>query len=991
MPPTPPALTALESHPALGQQVAASLSAQARRIAERMRHFVLRPYQVAEFDRIVEKAGGGLLHIVGPSGAGATSLLCYLAATRRYPFWLPSDDAGNGIAALCAQLIALHDLPLPLVPPAANRDADTLEQLIAEAAARMPQGQPLVILVDQLPSPAAVPSPLPFPTSLPPNVVIAYPSEDEIPFTTTTRLALPTSGPIVTRNLVEAAIMLGSAPSTAVLIVQRSQRSFLYVHLAHGLIKNGLLRRKTLPHGLGELHDLWWNDLSETERQLAQVLAAAGGFLPYTHAAELAGMTLDAVEAAFAEWGPLVERGAGEAAIYHPFTRAYIGAQIAHQQAHIHSSFVKRATTRSGGQTEQEIVRDDYAARELARHVGLSDAATRAQTAPLMLDRSWANAHERRDGTMRNAARDATWALRAAIQDGPLPNVVRSAIITATLTTQSRMLSPEAVAQAVLSTLERGAPRDPLIRRTRTLIDQLPDGRNKALVLRRLGEICYEQSMRVQAMRMLSEALDLEVPGLPRSWRDEREEAQVTLARAAITAGSPDMALGITVRITHPERRGLIETEVVRWLLARGMLTRAEEVAHAIGHEHTHEWAMAEVAAGHARSGHTRRWREVIGTLRTDTATAWARTELACDAARRGDTTAVEQVTVIAHERLRDRAMGLVSQSLVEGSQTPTAIIAARMIEDREVRARTLIELAMLQIQHAASALAHADEDVRALGGDERTPLEVLLAAAYATNGDLESALRVASRLSEGEERDRAHSRAAAALARQGDHNTAYRVAAAIPDDDERGWTFHELSRALAAAGLWQEAAALVAQIPDQEQRAKAEADLTIALARAGKVKEAYARVLRIDIAGEHARALTAMASELIRYGAIDEAIEAAQRLGDPMVRGRYGVALVAALATYNYLDKARAQALQIRRPLERARALVAIARVQSTPDPAHATTLLGEALRLAAPLGRAEMLTLLTSGADTLVALGGAELLLATAHALDEVDSWWS
>ena len=83
---------------------------------------------------------------------------------------------------------------------------------------------------------------------------------------------------------------------------------------------------------------------------------------------------------------------------------------------------------------------------------------------------------------------------------------------------------------------------------------------------------------------MLSEALDLEMQGLPRTWRDEREETLVAFARAAVAINAPDTALGITARIGHAERRGMIETEVVRWLLARGQRTRAEEVAYALGH-----------------------------------------------------------------------------------------------------------------------------------------------------------------------------------------------------------------------------------------------------------------------------------------------------------------------------------------------------------------------------------------------------------------------
>ena len=50
----------------------------------------------------------------------------------------------------------------------------------------------------------------------------------------------------------------------------------------------------------------------------------------------------------------------------------------------------------------------------------------------------------------------------------------------------------------------------------------------------------------------------------------------------------------------------------------------------------------------------------------------------------------------------------------------------------------------------------------------------------------------------------------------------------------------------------------------------------------------------------------------------------------------------------------------------------------------------LATALRVAASLGRSETCACLAWAGDTLAKLGGAELLLATASALDEIDSWW-
>src|SRR4030095_6018293 len=125
----------------------------------------------------------------------------------------------------------------------------------------------------------------------------------------------------------------------------------------------------------------------------------------------------------------------------------------------------------------------------------------------------------------------------------------------------------------------------------------------------------------------------------------------------------------ITARIGHAERRGMIETEVVRWLLERGQRTRAEEVASAMAHQPMHEWAMAEVSVGHVRAGDSSRAEVVLSTLKTETAIAWALAELARDAAHRGDAHAIERVAALANRSLRDRALVLVAQALAAGAR----------------------------------------------------------------------------------------------------------------------------------------------------------------------------------------------------------------------------------------------------------------------------------------------------------------------------------
>src|SRR5215204_2408652 len=97
---TPPALAAVAAYPHLLQQVALSIEAQTRRIAERTAHFIPRTAVIKVLDQRLAMSSGGIVTLEGVPGSGTTSLLCYLAATRPYPIWLPEDDAGGGLEAL---------------------------------------------------------------------------------------------------------------------------------------------------------------------------------------------------------------------------------------------------------------------------------------------------------------------------------------------------------------------------------------------------------------------------------------------------------------------------------------------------------------------------------------------------------------------------------------------------------------------------------------------------------------------------------------------------------------------------------------------------------------------------------------------------------------------------------------------------------------------------------------------------------------------------
>jgi hypothetical protein len=991
MPPisTPPALAALAAYPQLQGPCAPALAAQAHRIAERTGQIIARPNLARALDEQIR--AGGLIALSGPAGSGVTTLLCWLAATRPYAFWLPEDDAGGGLEALCAQLLALHQLPVALTPPAAGRDATTLERLLAEAGAARPPDDPLVVLIGRMPDEQAAPMAPPLPASIPPGVTIVLASapkaELHLP---AARVRVPMTGAALTRRLERAASQLACAPDLATALAAQAQGSFLYIRLAAGMAQAGAFGAGAPPRGLVDLHQRWWAQLDQAGRRIAALIAAAGEPIEPALLAELAGRDEADTRHWIERWQAFLELIDGQARIYHTLTRAFVRAQSGDHLAAAHARYVGLARRRAGGPLDRlRPETDGYLVRQLARHAALGAPEGQAAAAGLAT-RAWAIARERASGSMRAAARDLIWTLRApAVQRDPLA-LARHAALAGTLTLLGRSLPHDAPAEAFEAAVQRGSPRETTLKRVRAMLSQLPDGRDKALALRRLGEVCYALRMRASAMRMLSEALDLEAPGPPRAWRDEREETLVAFARAAIAIDMPQTALGITARIGHAERRGMVETEVVRWMLARDQRTRAEEVAYAIGHTAMHEWAMAEVAVGHARAGDTTRGETVLSTLKTETAVAWARGELACDAARHGDRHAISQLAPIANTSLCDRALALLAQALVASGQPEAALDAARTIEDRAIRSRALIDLAIAHAPNAAGLLQETAAELNDLASDERAPLVAELAAAQATVGRLETALQTAALLPEEEERDRAQSRVAVALARRGSEADARIVADAIGDDDERDWAFDELARMAASRGDWDAALALTRQIIIAEQRARTDADLTIAWARAGAARAAHDHILEIEAAGERIRAYIALADPLVAQGGAADARARLATIDDPDQRGRYQAAVAAALAAHGDPGAAQALARTIARPLDRARALAAIARAEAVAGGDQALHTLAGALRITAALGRGETLKCLEWAADTLAQLGGAELLLACASAIDEIDSWW-
>jgi hypothetical protein len=983
------AMAAVAQNPQLFAQVDSAIAAQEYRFVERTTHAVPRPDQIAAIEEALASVSGGVIAIEGAPGSGITTLLCQFAASHPSALWLPSDDAGLGYEALCAQIIALAQLPVPLVPPAAGRDSTALERLLTEAMASRTSEDPLLLLIDDRHGCRARPYSPPFPLTLPDNVVVlaGITPGAKLPLRPIMRLSLPTAGEHLHAQLAQVATMAGYAPEAAERIAAYADGSFLYVRLVLGLVASAQIDMNALPVGLPDLLLHWWQHLDHTDRRLFALYAVAGEPFGVQHIAALINMDTAQIEDRLARWQCFFEDIAGRALLCHTAIHDLIAHHAPAELAHAHAQLARLLQQPDG--IGHGFVPQGYLIDHAARHIALSDAQTRVELGPALEQRAWIIAQERRTSSMRAAANDLMWSLSAA-KDAVVLRLIRVAALAGTLTLLARSIAPDAIGAALFATIEAGGTREPALRRARTLVDQLPNGRDKALALRRLGEICYTLRMRAPAMRMLSEALDLETQGLPRSWRDEREETMVALARAAIAAGASDTALGITTLITHPERRGLIDTEVVRHLLANGEYTRAEEVAYAITHLSAHEWAMAEVAVGQARAGDQSRADEVLATLRTATAAAWVVSELASDAARSGDSAATARVRVIQNAALRDRALAQIVQAFAISHRLADALAAASEIDDVQIRARALATAAEANPGHAEQLLAEAARTALAITGEEQLAFLALLAATHAAVGWLDHAMQTAEQLPLGEERDRAQARIAVALARRGDNLSAHTIALGIQDDDERAWALDELARQIAASGQWQSAFGLAAQIADTNQRAHTEADLAIAWARAGDPGAAHQHADQIVNAAERVRALALIVGPLVAAGLRNLVPIAAARTPTIELRSRYQSAAATALANNGLLEQAAAQITQIGRPIERARALVALTRAAAISHRPQALHALADAFQQVARLGRSETLNGIAWAADALILLDRPELLLSVAGAIDELDGWW-
>ncbi len=1023
-PSEPPALVALRSYPLLLATVENSMLRQTAEIGTREQTFTGRGDTLARLHELLHSLTGGLVAVEGPPGSGVTTLLAHLAATRPVAFWFHDDDPRQGAAALAAQLIALYGGSIPLIPPAVHSDPLALEPALAEIAAHTSASGPLVVLLDppactlqpDTPRMAALFS------HIPPNMLVVCGCKpgDTLPTRPVAHVALPDAGAEVAQDQRHLLQMMECPDPWIEPVISTAEGNMLYIRLSYGLLLRGLLTPDQLKPGLDFLHRVWWSRLDRFEQQLALLLAAAGEPIPIDLCSEMIGADAYRLLAAWSVIGFAVQFNPSHtygpqpsnsiavptAAFAHWMTRDYLARYYSAELAEAHARLARQAFAALDLQallpdgvdiTDHVATAQDgktYLSRQFARHAALGTAETKTILLPLVTRRDWVRMQERRSDSLAEAAHDLAWELHSAAASGLVVRLARSAALAGTLVSLARTLAPDAAVAALSEAIERYG-RDAGLKRVRALVDQLPDVQSKALILRRLGEECYNLQMRTSAMRLLSQALDIEEQKQPASWREQREQLLAELAAATLNLGAVDSALQIGGRIGHVERRGMVETQVVQWLLAHNELTRASRIARRIDHESLGAWAQAEVAVALERAGDVAAAALLLSEVQSETARSWAEIELACDAAATDEEAARRRIDKLSTPHQHDRGLTRLARALALADKDGDALDAAGQIQDVAVRVSALLDLRLtLEGLVAMLALEQVNSVIGKLERDVRVPLVSLLAASYASLGRRDQAMQVAEQLDEGEERDRALSRVALALVQQGNRTEGLEIARALTDDDERNWTLDELVRELASVGLWSPARQLCAEIGTQEQQAHTMANLAIARARAGDPLAALDLAGSIALPAEYIRAVTIIAPLLVAAGQVERALSIAQpaatqpHILQPAQSSRYLAVVAAALAEQGHMEQSRMVTHDIARPLDRARARLALAYAAAASSPQESFAELALALQEAL-LGRDEAFRLLEEAVPTFATLGGAPLLLEVATVIDRLDSW--
>ncbi len=1004
----PPAAAALYALPLLLEAVQLSMQAQVAAIHRMAPAFSGQRIPLMRLEALLQAGQSGLVTLEGEAGNGVSTLLAHLANTRRMPFWFADADAGSGAAALAAQVIALYDLDVQVIPPATRIEATALEEVLATAATRTGD-EPLILLID-MPTCSEQPRrslPLLLPRVVPPGclMVVGCQPDTPLPMPPIERIRLPQRGSGSLRDQSQLLLRLGCNSDAMMGLINNAQGNLLYLRLAHRMIQAGLLSIDDLHPGLDQLYAAWWRTLDDTAQALALLLAAAGEPLPLDLCADRLGtdprpllerwqalelVQLEATHVALAHWSlcGFVQQHA-PAALHATHT------QLAQAALYAFDTDGSLGNGEASGVSSSLDARGHYLARQFARHAALGMPASRTTMLPAVTRRAWVRAQERRTSSLLDAATDAAWELReaaATARTDPV-RVVRAAILTGGLVSLSQTMLPD-TATAALHTAVARLGREQGLRQVQALVEQLPDTHPKALVLRQIGEACYTLHMRTAAMRLLSQALDIEELKFPAVWHEQRDNLHSELARAALAAHAPELAYRIAHRIAHVERRGAMQTELVRWHLQQAQFAAARQLAASIEHTSMRVWAESEVAVRLARSGEGHAAAALLQTIALETARSWAEIELACDLAATDEEAARAHIERLPTAHQQDRGRARLAQALADANKDGDALDVAGRIQDVAVRVSALLDLRLrLEGLVAMLALEQATAVINRLPRDVRVPLVAMLAAAYAALGERKKAREVAEQLPTGEERDRALSRVAVALAQRGDIADSMAAARELGDPDERDWTLDELASLLAERGDWQQAHALVLEIGAPRERDRAAADLAIARAASDEPLAALDLIAALVVPDEYVRAISLAAPSLVAHGHQAAALALAQPESAPHLlsatqQSRYLATVATALADQGDTSAALDLIRQMIEPLDQARTRLAVARARMHTDPHEAMQTIGAALQVALH-GRDNLFRILPQTTPVLAAAGGARLLDDISAAIEEIDRW--
>lgn len=1008
--PVPPAVAALQRMPLLLQTVQASIHAQVALIQRTAPAFTGQRLPLTRLEVALQSQQSGVVRLEGTPGSGITTLLAHLASTRPMPFWFADADQGNGVAALAAQIIALYDLDVPLIPPATRINAHALEAVLVAAVQCKPD-RPLIILIDlpTCPSQPLRSLPLLLPHTLPEGcmLVIGAQPTTELPFLPLEQITLPQRGSGSLRDQSQLLLRMGCTSADMMPLITAAQGNLLHLRLAYQMVQAGMLTSEQVRPELSALYAVWWQHLPVQEQRLALLLGAAGEPLPLALCQQVLQFDPQPTLSQWQQLG-LVQLTTTHVSLDHWSLRSFIDTHAPDALAAMHATLARTAlhvferdgslgssptNTPSAASSSLNPV-GHYLARQFSRHAALSHPPQRAALLPYVTQRAWVRAQERRTSSLLDAAHDAAWELRDAAHAGDVVRLVRAATLTGSLIALSQTMPPDAATHALHIAVER-LGRETGLRRVQTLIEQLPDTHPKALVLRQVGEACYTLRMRTSAMRLLSQALDIEELKFPATWHEQRDTLHTELARTALQHTDVGVALQIARRIAHVERRGALETEIMRWLLQHEQYAAAQQLADQIEHTSMQAWAQSEVVVRLARMGVTDDPDALLSTVALETARSWAVIELACDLAAHDEEAAIARIEQLPTPTQQDRGRAQLAQALADADKDGDALAVAGRIQDVAVRVSALLDLRLrLEGLVAMLALEQATSVINRLPREVRVPLVAMLAAAYAALGNRAKAYEVAQQLPTGEEQDRALSRVAVALAQRGDLADGIAAAQALADLDERDWTLDELTHLLAERQEWAQAHAIAMQISAARERDRALADLAIARARSDAPLEAMESLAAIIVPDEYIRAITMAAPALVASGntaAAQSLLDSDHHTLTLQQRSRVLAVIAAALIEHGRPDdlaQARSLISTMSEPLDQARTHLALARYAAASDPQTAFAELGASMQVAL-YGRDDLFRVLPSAAPIFALLGGPALLDTLSAAIEEIDHW--